>query len=332
MLYKLNKSSWDYEKVKRVSLDAIGWKEKDLERLVSKHLQDFISSKDLMTIFNERPRQEEPDILAVDKDGDLYIFELKRWGSNQENLLQVLRYGQLFGNSSYDELNEKYLKYSQGNISLMDAHKQYFDKDASNQITQEMFNNKQHFIVMANGLDQQTVEAIIYWKKNGLTIDAIVYWIFEVNGEHYIEFNMYSPIESYLEYESSAYVLNTNHTNNPLTTDEMLNEKKAAAYHKGWQEKIEKIQKGDIVFLYKSGAGIVGYGKGSGKYNKQDYNGYTNAETNTPLQDFCILKRPLSASEMKAICGQGFNFRQTMFSISEENANKLMRVIQKHYL
>lgn len=315
-----------------MSLDAIGWKEKDLERLVSKHLQDFISSKDLMTIFNERPRQEEPDILAVDKDGDLYIFELKRWGSNQENLLQVLRYGQLFGNSSYDELNEKYLKYSQGNISLMDAHKQYFGKDASNQITQEMFNNKQHFIVMTNGLDQQTVEAIIYWKKNGLTIDAIVYWIFEVNGEHYIEFNMYSPIESYLEYESSAYVLNTNHNNNPLTTDEMLNGMKAAAYHKGWQEKIEKIQKGDIVFLYKSGAGIVGYGKGSGNYKKQNYNGYTNAETNTPLNGFCTLKRPLSASEMKTICGQGFNFRQTMFSISEENANKLMRVIQKHYL
>lgn len=315
-----------------MSLDAIGWKEKDLEKLVSKHLQDFISSKDLMTIFNERPRQEEPDILAVDKDGDLYIFELKRWGSNQENLLQVLRYGQLFGNSSYDELNEKYLKYSQGNISLMDAHKEYFSKDANNQITQETFNNKQHFIVMTNGLDQQTVEAIIYWKKNGLNIDAIVYWIFEVNGEHYIEFNMYSPIESYLEYESSAYVLNTNHNNNPLTTDEMLNEMKAAAYHKGWQEKIEKIQKGDIVFLYKSGAGIVGYGKGSGKYYKQDYNGYANAETNTPLQDFCTLKRPLSASKMKTICGQGFNFRQTMFSISEENANKLMQAIQKHYL
>ncbi|KOS63833.1 hypothetical protein [Lysinibacillus sp. FJAT-14222] len=332
MLYKLNKSSLDYEKVKRVSLDFIGWKEKDLEKLVSKHLQDFISSKDLMTIFNERPRQEEPDILAVDKDGDLYIFELKRWGSNQENLLQVLRYGQLFGNSGYDELNEKYLTYSQSNIPLIEAHKQYFNKDTSNQITQDMFNNKQHFLVMTNGLDQQTVEAIIYWKKNGLNIDAIVYWIFEINGEHYIEFNMYSPIESYLEYESSAYVLNTNHSNNSLTTNEMLDEKKAAAYHKGWQEKIEKIQKGDIVFLYKSGTGIVGYGKGTGVYKKKDYNGYSSAETYTPLNEFFRLKRPLSASEMKDICGQGFNFRQTMFSISEENANKLIQTIQEKFL
>ena len=49
-----------------------------------------------MTIFTERKGKEEPDILALDKNGDLYIFELKRWGSDQENLLQVLRYGQLF--------------------------------------------------------------------------------------------------------------------------------------------------------------------------------------------------------------------------------------------
>ncbi|KOS68957.1 hypothetical protein AEA09_10635 [Lysinibacillus contaminans] len=332
MLFKLNLNKLDYEKVKRVSLQSIGWTEKNLESLVSKHIQDFISSKDLMTIFNERSRQEEPDILALDKNGDLYIFELKRWASNQENLLQVLRYGQLFGNSSYDELNEKYSKYSKSNLSLLDAHKEYFNKENANQLSPEQFNNKQHFIVMTNGLDQQTVEAIIYWKKNGLNIDAIVYWVFEIEGEHYLEFNMYSPLESYLEYESNAYVLNTNHSNNSYTTGEMLGEKKAAAYHAGWQEKIEKIQKDDIVFLYKSGYGIVGFGKGTGVYYKKDYDNTVNAETYTPLKDFYQLKKPLSASKMKEICKQGFNFRQTMFSISEENANKLIDTIQKEYL
>ena len=55
------------------------------------------------SLVSERTRQEEPDILAIDSNGDLYIFELKRWEGKQENLLQVLRYGQLFGNSTYDE-------------------------------------------------------------------------------------------------------------------------------------------------------------------------------------------------------------------------------------
>ena len=33
----------------------------------------------------------------------------------------------------------------------------------------------------------------------------------------------------------------------------MIKEHKAAAYYPGWREKIEKLQKGDTVFLYKSG-------------------------------------------------------------------------------
>ena len=76
MLYKLNKNrdKDQYCKVKRVTLADIGWKELDLQNLLSKNIFDLISSTDLMTIFNERPMQEEPDILALDKEGDLYIF------------------------------------------------------------------------------------------------------------------------------------------------------------------------------------------------------------------------------------------------------------------
>ena len=129
MLYKLNKDTdrENYSKVNRVTLADIGWKEKDLENLISNNIQDFISSNDLMTIFNERVRQEEPDILALDQNGDLYFFELKRWSGKQENLLQVLRYGQLFGKSNYDELNIMYQNYQNNkDVSLAEDHFRYF--------------------------------------------------------------------------------------------------------------------------------------------------------------------------------------------------------------
>lgn len=122
MLYKLNEifNREKYEKVKRVTLAEIGWKEKDLENLISNNIQDFISSNDLMPIFTERARQEEPDILALDRNGELYIFELKRWSGKQENLLQVLRYGQMYGKSTYEELNFLYSKYQHNsNANLM---------------------------------------------------------------------------------------------------------------------------------------------------------------------------------------------------------------------
>lgn len=335
MLYKINMNDKDYSKVNRVTLSCFGWKEIDLQELLSNHIQDLVSASELMTIFNERPRQEEPDILALDKNGDLYIFELKRWSSHQENLLQVLRYGQLYGNSNYDELNEMFKKYSRNkdsNSELYEIHQQYFDLADSSRLNKENFNRKQHFLVVTNGLDQKTVEAIVYWKKNGLNIDAIVYWVFEINSEYFIEFNMYSPIEGFLEYESNSYILNTNFSNNQQHTDDMIREHKAAAYYPGWREKIAKLQKGDTIFLYKSGSGIIAYGIATGKFEMQDCDGHQNYEYYMKLDKFKELKTPLSASEMKIVTNQGFNFQQTLSTISEECKELLTKEIRKKYL
>jgi len=333
MLFKLDNKNKDYSKVKRVNLSDIGWKEIDLQELLSKHIQDLISSNELMTIFNERVRQEEPDILALDKNGDLYIFELKRWGSTQENLLQVLRYGQIFGNSNYDELNELYKKYTNDKASnLNEIHQQYFNLSQDAQLKEEEFNREQKFLIVTNGLDLKTIEAIIYWKKAGLNIDAIIYWVFEVNGEHFIEFNMYSPLEGFLEYESNSYILNTNFSNNQSHTNEMLAEHKASAYYPGWREKIKKLQKGDTVFLYKNGSGIIAYGTASGKLETKDCDGQKDYEYYMKLDEFKQLKTPLAPSDMKIIACQGFTFRQTMYSISEECREKLIAEIEAKYL
>lgn len=330
MLYKLNQTDnrEKYQKVKRVTLAEIGWKEKDLENLISNNIQDFISGSDLMTIFNERVRQEEPDILALDSDGDLYIFELKRWSGKQENLLQVLRYGQLFGRSNYEDLNSMYQKYQRNSqVQLAQDHAAYFYGVRSAALLEDEFNKNQHFVIVTNGVDQETIESIIYWKKVGLNIDAIVYWVFEISDQYFIEFNTYSQIDDFLEYENNCYVLNTDYRNNPAHHEAMLKEHKAAAYDCGWKEKIQKFQKGDTIFLYRSSIGIVGYGKADGVLNKADENGKTDYEYNMHLENFVALKEPISAEKMKEIAGCGFNFRQTLFAISEEAAGKIIQSI-----
>ena len=110
----------------------------------------------------------------------------------------------------------------------------------------------------------------------------------------------------------------------------MIKEKKAAAYWPGWREKIAKLQKGDIVFLYKSGTGIVAYGKADGKLNKCECDGYEDYEYNMHLDDFVVLKEPISAAEMKEITDCGNNFRQTLFSISQSSADKIIAYVNKH--
>lgn len=328
MLYQL-KTEGKYVKIPKTTLAYIGWKEKDLEDMLYKNIGDFISERSLMPIFKERPYKEEPDIMALDKQGNLFIFELKRWVSSPENLLQVLRYGQLFGNSSYEDLNVLYKKYTcNEKMNLKEKHAEYFNLDTK--IEEADFNREQNFVVVTNGMDQNTLEAIEYWKKQGIKIDGLIYWVYNLNGTHFIEIDRYLPDKNLLDYETNNYVLNTNYRNDEKSHEEMMCREIAAAYVSGWKEKIDKLQENDKVFLYKSGCGIVAMGEVDGKRQVEPWGNIQDDKYFVKLKNFVnIEKNPIVAAEMKELKGGNFPFRTTMYSIDDDTCEKLEAEINK---
>ena len=91
MLYKFHKEQEQIEKVSFHNIKKVGGNEKDLENLLANHLQDFFSNPVLMPIFQERKWQEEPDLMALDENGTLYIFELKVDFVSDETVFQIIR-------------------------------------------------------------------------------------------------------------------------------------------------------------------------------------------------------------------------------------------------
>lgn len=328
MLYELT-SKGNHEKLTKTNLKDIGWTEEDLESMLIENIHDFVSERSLMPIFKQRRRQEEPDIMAIDNQGKLYIFELKRWISDKENILQVLRYGQLYGASNYEDLKYMYNKYTeQDELSLKANHCKYFGLDEP--LEKKDFNLEQNFIVVTNGMDQKSLEAIEYWKSQGLNIDGLIYWVYQIDGKAFIEINRYMPDKNKLDYETNNYILNTNYTNNKNSHNEMLDRKIAAAYVTGWKEKIDKLQEGDKVFLYKSGAGIVALGKVEGKRKSEEWNGKRDDKYYVSLTEFKdVSSNAISASEMKSIRGKGYPFITTMYSIDNETCEKLEEMINE---
>jgi hypothetical protein len=53
----------------------------------------------------------------------------------------------------------------------------------------------------------------------------------------------------------------------------MVKEKKVAAFFAPWKLKIARLKRGDHVFLYRSGTGVVAIGKADGKLKKAAYHG-----------------------------------------------------------
>ena len=62
---------------------------------------------------------------------------------------------------------------------------------------------------------------------------------------------------------------------------------------------MEQVKKGDLVFLYRSGEGIVAHGIASGDVLKKDHNGVPDKTYYQKLSGFVRYEKPLTASEIQ---------------------------------
>lgn len=246
MLFKLETRKENIEIVERVYLKDFGWDERKLQKLLFDNLDRVLREDELLLIMQSRLWQEEPDLMAINEKGDLYIFELKAWESHSSNILQVLRYGQIYGQYDYERLNNLFSHFS--NESLIEAHRRRFP---GVNIPESDFNRKQHYIVLTNGIDVKTREGILYWLKQGLDIKGWIYRIYKTtSGELYLEFNTYKTVDDPFEdIEEGYFILNTNYSNDPADDKDMIVNKKAAAYYDPWKKSITRMQK-EIKFFF----------------------------------------------------------------------------------
>ncbi len=336
MLFRVETSTRSVLRVEGRQLRDYGISERDFQAILFDNIERFLPDEELLTIAQSRNWQEEPDIIALDEKGRLFIFELKVWEARSENILQALRYGQKFGQYSYEKLNNLFTKFDDQGRSLEEVHRCVFGIEPS--LQRERFNNKQVFVVVTNGLDLKTREAVRYWRSRGLDIRAWVYRIYsdpkpDSNDSFLLEMSRFSTIDNpYEDVASKYFILNTNYRNNPTDHDEMLRLQKAAAYFSPWKRKIDQLSPGDMVFLYQSGVGIVACGDASGTREKAPYQGnqkYADEEYFMTLKRFRLVDPPLPAAEIKSISGRNYSFRGTMFSIDEESATEIRKVIDQ---
>ncbi len=332
MIFELNKSQYKIKRFPRSRLFDIDWKEEDLQKLLFENIEKVLQDEELLLIMQSRKWQEEPDLMAIDSKGDLYIFELKAWESEETNLLQILRYGQIYGQYSYESLNELFLKFFPESQELLDAINSKFGTN----LTDDQINKKQHFVVITSGLDFKTRSAILYWREQGVDIESWIYRIYILDEERVlVEFNTFRITEEdpFEDIEEGYYILNTNYGNEPKDDKDMLKHGKAAAYFDPWKRNIEKLQKNDKVFLYRSGEGIVAMGLASGVVEKKPYQGdpeHKDEEYCMKLTKFKKLKAPLLAADIKKITGVNYRFMSTMFSIDRDSGEKLWDHILKN--
>ncbi|MBI4334747.1 MAG: hypothetical protein HY673_26130 [Chloroflexi bacterium] len=330
-LAEVNKT--EIQPVKGGSLAGIGWNEKDLENLVAGNITTIIPESQLMVLDQEKPGKEAADIYALDKNGDLHIFELKRWKADKENLLQVLRYGQIYGQYSYEDLQDMLRKYEGSKeLELATKHYEYFSESLKAKLATSDFNREQHFVVVTNGIDADTRNAIKYWQHKGLKIESLIYRVYSVGGKNILEFNPYNPEGEVIpEGEEGYFVVNTNLTWSTEDYKDMLTQHKAAAWGRP-KGGIKRIKKGDTVFLYHNRVGVIAYGRTSDDYKRTTHAKKKLDEYFVPVQfDWQVdpdtaPEKAVHAREIYQKLGAQYSFHHTVFSIPEKAAKGIMEL------
>lgn len=329
MLYKINAAEIESSTRMEIRTPAdFDLKEQDIENFFKSRLGEIVSEDQLMLIGQERKGQEEADLLALDKDGILYIFELKRWQSNPENILQVMRYGQIFGRYTYEELEDLARRQQKLDGVLKEKHKEYFD--LNKELLDSDFNKDQVFVLVTNGLDKDTISAVNLWSQKGVRIECSPYRIYDINGEPYIQFDTYNPDDEVIPEENTHFfIVNTNKTYMPDAWKDMLKIGKASAYYSR-KNSVCRILKDSYVYLYHTGVGVIASGIATSDYKVTDYEGDENEEFFIPLKfrwalsDECQwdVKTPKSW-EINEKCNSSHKFRQTVFAITQDMADAI---------
>ena len=320
MLYKLNKVDPQSSREVAVKhLSDFGLKEKDLENFLGSRLTELISEEHLMLIGQERAFQEEADLFALDENGTLYIFELKRWESTSEDLLQVLRYGQKFGRYSYGELQDLARRHGKLEGDLQERHAETF---GISPLEESDFNRDQVFVVVTNGADKDTISAINYWSSKGLNVVCLPYSVYDVGGDPYLQIHTYDPEgDVVVETNPQHFVVNTNRYDVPSGWNEMIGDSrtgKAAAYGNR-KHTIKRIPKGATVFLYHTQVGFIAKGKSTSDFEEVSDNEIcVRLKFGWVLAEATWEQQAPTAWDINQRLQTGHRFRQTVFAIDEK--------------
>jgi hypothetical protein len=284
--------------------------ERDLENLISNHLLDVLfEHESLMPIFQERQGQSRADIYALDAAGNLCIFELKRSEAPETVVLQLLGYAQEAAHWTYSTIQDFWRQHTGEKSGMLRAtHQAAFELEEP--LPEDQFNAQQHLRVIASAAEDSVIRNVQFWKRQGVDIDFLPYRLYRLGEQRYFEF-FSKPFDIHTNPRLSKGIMID--TFNPESLHDMISASKISAYG-STQFVTRSLKRGDIVFFYHAGAGIVAVGEVTGAPQNAPASDETYCKvrflTATPT-DFAHPAAAIPASRIKHVVGHDFYWAHT---------------------
>lgn len=196
-------------------------------------------------------------------------------------------------------------------VDLRQAHQDAFLLERPLELSK--FNQRQHLYVVGSAANEGLIEAIGYWKGQGLSVEFLPYRIYDIEGKRYFEFFSF-PYDRHRNPAAVKGVLfDTNRTYDEESIWEMMERSRVAAYG-DIKYVVDYLNRGDIVFFYHKLNGIVAAGVVVGPVRAEgEEERYRDVRFLTPVPNRQTgIQRAMSAAQVSQATGKSFFWARTI--------------------
>jgi len=202
LLFRVNKSTKNISLLNEVSFQEFDILEVNhIERWVMESPE--ILGEELYILTNEFSgfdrTNERLDILAIDKEGNLVIVELKRDDSGKTVELQAIKYAAYCSTLTIDEvikIHKEYLKDE--NLSYGDVKKrieEFTEKEL------ESISDRPRIIIASRSFRPEVTATVLWLRKFGIDISCVKFTVYDLNNDEIaIESSVVIPLPEAEEY------------------------------------------------------------------------------------------------------------------------------------
>jgi hypothetical protein len=201
-LYEI--TSENLTKISETSFDQIGLREReDLQRLLKKQID--VIAPDTLVVAEEFGEWEESkrriDLLALDKDANLVVIELKRTEDGGHMELQAIRYAAMVSTMTFERVVDVYDRYLKRNGSSEDAKAAILDFLDWEEPDEDLFAKDVRILLMSANFSKELTTAVMWLNDRDLDIRCIRVMPYHDNGRTLIDVQQVIPLPEATEYQ-----------------------------------------------------------------------------------------------------------------------------------
>ena len=209
------------------------------------------------------------------------------------------------------------------------AHKEAFNLE--HPLDAKEFNQKQYLIIIGSAADDSLINAVDYWKHQGISIEFLPYRIYEINNEKYFEF-FALPYDLHKNPSDVKGVLfDTNRSWDDNAIWDMMENSRVAAFGDA-KRFVEYVYPGDIVFFSHKGTGLVAAARVKNTPIKAPDKEtlYRDVEFITPIPKKGKKIKAMPFEKVSDITGKSFFWARTIKVpyLSKEEAEELVKALK----